>query len=184
MDKIRPGKELPVLKIGDPVVVQNRQSKRWDKYGVIQERNLKVRKYVVRLSSGLITVRNRKDLRLRYPPKHQNGGTSLWLPVIDYQNDPDKHLKPVQQSSQDNQHNDSDSDSDDEDDYRPNINDTNGEVKLYPNAEQPEIPVEEAVHVPVPKPILKRPKTRDQTQPIRIRTEENPISTPLILISK
>ena len=80
-DKYNPGKPLPVLKVGTPVVIQNRQTKRWDKFGVIQERNLSTRKYTIRLPSGMLTVRNRIVIKLRHPPPNVNeAGTSVWQP--------------------------------------------------------------------------------------------------------
>lgn len=93
-------RELKPLRVGDPVVVQNRNNKRWDKYAIIQEVNLQTRKYLVRLSSGLLTVRNRRDLRKRFPPKTvSKSGTSEWSPF------------PQQTSTE----NEEDEDSDEED---------------------------------------------------------------------
>ena len=75
------GRELKPLNIGDPVVVQNRTTKRWDKYAVVQEVHHKARRYLVRMSSGLLTVRNRRDLRKRYPSESvPKAGTSEWDP--------------------------------------------------------------------------------------------------------
>ena len=85
-DRFRRGQPPPPLSIGDPIVIQNRTSKRWDRYGVIQERNLKIGRYTVRLPSGLITIRNRRHIRVRYPPvkrlaqEHRNGQHSMrWV---------------------------------------------------------------------------------------------------------
>lgn len=77
----RPGKPLPPLKVGDPVLIQNRSNRRWDKVGIVQERNLNIRKYAVRLPSGMVTHRNRRDLRKRYPPDSvPTAGTKDWNP--------------------------------------------------------------------------------------------------------
>ena len=62
-ERYQPGKSLPPPKVGTPVLIQNRVSKRWDKYGIVQERNVGVRKYLIRLPSGFTTVRNRQDIR-------------------------------------------------------------------------------------------------------------------------
>ena len=82
MDKYRGGRSLPSLPEGTAVVIQNRQNKRWDRYGVVQESKPDIRKYVVRMPSGMITVRNRRDLRKRYPENKCNGGTRQWCPIV------------------------------------------------------------------------------------------------------
>jgi len=74
MDKYRPGRPLPVLTVGTPVVVR--------KYGIVQERNVKARKYAVRLSSGMVSIRNRIDLRVRHPPPAVHGGTNKWSALL------------------------------------------------------------------------------------------------------
>ena len=80
-DQYRPGQPLPHLKVGDPVLLQNRSTKRWDRFGVVQERNVRIRKYAIRLASGLVTVRNRHDLRLRHPPPDvAPAGAKNWIP--------------------------------------------------------------------------------------------------------
>ena len=88
MDKRRPEIPLPTLKVGTPVVVQSRQSRKWDKFGVIQDRNVRARKYMVRLPSGMLTVRTRRHIRQWFPPleaqpfwRHSHsGGTAIWAP--------------------------------------------------------------------------------------------------------
>ena len=65
-------KELPKLKIGDVVLIQNqrgtpKEAKRWDRSGVVLEVE-KFDKYVVRVDgSGRITTRNRRFLRKAEP---------------------------------------------------------------------------------------------------------------------
>ena len=50
---------------------------------MVQEVNLKARKYLIRMSSGMLTVRNRRDLRKRYPPATvPKAGTSSWDPYV------------------------------------------------------------------------------------------------------
>lgn len=82
-DHYKRGTPLPPLSVGDPVLIQNKRSRRWDRYGVIQERNLRIRKYTIRLPSGLITIRNRRDLRYRFTPNDvPRAGTSKWMPFV------------------------------------------------------------------------------------------------------
>ena len=81
MDGYRKGRSLQALEEGTAVVVQNRQTKKWDRYGIVQEANKNIRKYVIRMPSGMITSRNRRDIRVRYPEKQCKGGTSQWNPI-------------------------------------------------------------------------------------------------------
>ena len=99
-------RQLAELKVGDPVVVQNRTSKRWDKYGVVQEVN---ESGDIRMSSGLVTVHNRRDLKKRFPPKTvPKSGTSKWNPF--------SCLEEAQYADHESEKTDSD-DSDDTNDY-------------------------------------------------------------------
>ena len=70
--------ELPPLQVGNSVMVnRNRRSNIY--LVVVQEFNLRCRKYTIRLPSGLIVSRNRSDLRLRYPPDTVlTAGISEW----------------------------------------------------------------------------------------------------------
>lgn len=111
----RPGRPLPELKVGNPVVIQNRNNKKWDKYGIIQERNLKLRRYTVRLPSGMLTMRNRIDLRRRFPKQGEGSGTSEWTPFRNNQSD-------HQDDDSDDEDSDSESDSDKDDDVVNNHN--------------------------------------------------------------
>ena len=79
-DYYKKGRPIPPLAVGDPVSIQNPKTRRWDRYGVIQERQLQTRKYTIRLSSGLITTRNRRHIVYRqlYPePVPVSGRPSL-----------------------------------------------------------------------------------------------------------
>lgn len=58
-------KELPPLTVGTPVAIQNRQNGRWDRYGIIQEAKPNIRKYFIRLASGMVVTRNRRFIRIR-----------------------------------------------------------------------------------------------------------------------
>ena len=77
-DPNRRGRHLTPLHVGDPVLLQDTVSKQWSNYGIVQERNLQVSKYLVRLPSGLLTVRNR-HIRLR--PDVPAAGTRHWAPL-------------------------------------------------------------------------------------------------------
>jgi len=119
------GKSLKPLKVGDPVVVQNRTSKRWDKYGVVQEVNVKTRKYMIRLQSGLMTVRNRIDLRRRYPPSNSGEKTAS-------ESQPMKDLHPPRYANVNNErlnNEDEESSDDDEEDEYQFIQPTNKEKR-------------------------------------------------------
>jgi hypothetical protein len=58
---------LRPLRVGDSVRVQDADSKRWDKQGIIVSVG-ESRDYRVKMQSGRIYLRNRKFLRLVYPP--------------------------------------------------------------------------------------------------------------------
>ena len=58
---------LRPLKVGDSVRFQDTNSKRWDKQGIIVSVG-ESRDYRVKMQSGRIYWRNRKFLRLVYPP--------------------------------------------------------------------------------------------------------------------
>jgi hypothetical protein len=45
--------------------VLNHVTKRWDRYGIVQEVNLRLRRYLVRSASGMIISRNRRYIRER-----------------------------------------------------------------------------------------------------------------------
>ena len=57
--------DLPALKIGNRVAVQNQDTKRWDRYGEIAEVG-KHRRYLIRMQSGRVLSRNRRHIRRRY----------------------------------------------------------------------------------------------------------------------
>lgn len=59
-------RSLPALPVGTPVAIQNPKTRKWDRYGVIQEKNEDLRRYVIRLPSGMIVVRNRRVLKQRF----------------------------------------------------------------------------------------------------------------------
>ena len=59
--------QLPPLYAGMPVAIQNRATKRWDRVGWVQEAYHQKRRYLVRLTSGMLIQRNRHALRRRYP---------------------------------------------------------------------------------------------------------------------
>ena len=61
----RSAHSLPPLNVGDPVCVQNAVTKRWDRYGTILERYEHVRRYLIKLESGMVIRRNRIHLRKR-----------------------------------------------------------------------------------------------------------------------
>merc|ERR1712086_1103847 len=78
-DKLKQGtKELPPLKIGDYVMLQNQlgnKPKRWDKRGVVVQADPKTRQYkVMAFGSRRLTLRNRKFLR-KYTPVYTPPGT-------------------------------------------------------------------------------------------------------------
>lgn len=59
--------ELSPLYPGMPVLVQNKTSKRWDRIGWVQEAHHQTRRYLIRLTSGMLIQRNRRVIRRRYP---------------------------------------------------------------------------------------------------------------------
>ena len=59
-------RDLPGLRIGSQVMVQNHVNKRWDRCGVVTEVDHSRRRYFVRLASGRVLTRNRRFLRQRY----------------------------------------------------------------------------------------------------------------------
>ena len=63
-------RELPQLQLGDYVVIQDMQSKRWTRSGIVVE-ILPHRQYHIRMDgSGRVTLRNRRFLKkiLKFPP--------------------------------------------------------------------------------------------------------------------
>ena len=62
----KPGRFLKPLRVGDKVVIQNFKTKRWDRYGIVQEYHKDFRRYVIRCESGMMLKRNRIHLRLRF----------------------------------------------------------------------------------------------------------------------
>ncbi|PAA50313.1 hypothetical protein BOX15_Mlig015377g3 [Macrostomum lignano] len=62
----RAAHQLPALRVRDRVAVQDAQTKRWDKYGVVVEL-MKNNDFLVKLTSGRVLRRNRKFLRRRFP---------------------------------------------------------------------------------------------------------------------
>ena len=64
-------KNLPPLRVGAEVRIQDPISLRWDRLGTIAERT-KQRRYTVRLPSGATLVRNRRFLRLNRVPSKEN----------------------------------------------------------------------------------------------------------------
>ena len=111
-------RSLVELKVGDAVVVQNRNNKRWDKYGVVQEATPGIRRYKIRMSSGLVTVRNRRDLKKRFPPETvPQSGTSRWSP---FTSDETSHYQAPRYQDYENElksevHSNEDDDDDDDD---------------------------------------------------------------------
>jgi len=83
-------RSLPVLNVQDSVLVQNQISKKWDRQGTVMERNLKIRRYLIRLESGMMIYRNRRHLRKLYMPsnavkrdeKHPAVPPTLEVPMI------------------------------------------------------------------------------------------------------
>ena len=61
-------KELPPLRVGTPVAIYDRRTKRWNRFGVVQEVQRDLRRYVIRLASGMIVTRNRRAVRQRVQP--------------------------------------------------------------------------------------------------------------------
>ena len=61
----RGAKPLTRLKVGDPVCVQNINTKRWERYGQVMKCHQAQRRYLIKLESGLIIRRNRIHLRKR-----------------------------------------------------------------------------------------------------------------------
>ena len=59
-------RDLPGLRVGSQVMVQNHVNKRWDRCGVVTEVDHSRRRYFVRLPSGRVLTRNRRFLRQRY----------------------------------------------------------------------------------------------------------------------
>ena len=59
-------RELPDIKVGNHVAIQNPRSKLWDIYGVVTAL-ASHRRYVVKTTSGRVFVRNRRFLRKRIP---------------------------------------------------------------------------------------------------------------------
>ena len=57
--------DLPALKVGNQVAVQDQATKRWDRYGEVVE-VCDHRRYLVKLASGRVLSRNRRHLRRRY----------------------------------------------------------------------------------------------------------------------
>ena len=86
----RSSRSLPVLNVQDSVLVQNQISKKWDRQGTVMERNLKIRRYLIRLESGMMIYRNRRHLRKLYMPsnaikrdeKHPAVPPTLEVPMI------------------------------------------------------------------------------------------------------
>ena len=62
----KPGRLLKPLHVGDRVVVQHCKTKKWDRYGIIQECHPDIRRYIIRCESGMLLKRNRIHLRLRF----------------------------------------------------------------------------------------------------------------------
>ena len=56
----RSAKPSTQLKVGDPFCVQNINTKRWDRYGQVIECYQAQRRYLIKLESGLITLRHKK----------------------------------------------------------------------------------------------------------------------------
>ena len=59
-------RELPEIRIGSKVAVQNNTTKRWDTYGMVTAIG-PYRRYYVKTASGQVLVRNRRYLRRRIP---------------------------------------------------------------------------------------------------------------------
>ena len=81
-------KELPPLKAGDYVMIQNQlgnKPKQWDKRGVVVQAHPEIRQYKVMVfGSRRLSLQNRRFLR-RYEPVHVPDNAPLGLP---------KRLKP------------------------------------------------------------------------------------------
>ena len=60
----RSAKELPEIRPGTEVFIQNDLTRRWDKVGVVVEK-LRYRSYLLRLPSGRTWVRNRRFIRAK-----------------------------------------------------------------------------------------------------------------------
>ena len=75
--------DLPELQVGTPVAVQNQDTKRWDRYGIVVEAGPN-RRYFVKLQSGRVLSRNRRHIRRRYghaPPEDLLSGTAPCQPA-------------------------------------------------------------------------------------------------------
>lgn len=62
----RGARDLPPLRVGDPIAIQNKRTKKWDRYGVVQEVFPEIRRYLIRLASGMMITRNRRVIRKRF----------------------------------------------------------------------------------------------------------------------
>ncbi|KAF0291252.1 hypothetical protein FJT64_010595 [Amphibalanus amphitrite] len=60
-----PATDLPELKVGAHVAVQNRETGRWGRYGPVMEVG-RHRRYVITMPSGRVLSRNRRHIRRRY----------------------------------------------------------------------------------------------------------------------
>ena len=58
-------KQLPSLPVGTPVAIQSRNIKRLYRYGIVQEVHHRVRRYMIRLASGMVISHNRRFVRKR-----------------------------------------------------------------------------------------------------------------------
>ena len=74
-------RDLPGLRVGSQVAVQNHNTKRWDRCGVITEVDHQRRRYFIRMPSGRVLTRNRRFLRQRYayaePPTTDSPAAAL-----------------------------------------------------------------------------------------------------------
>jgi hypothetical protein len=89
---------LRPLRVGDSVRVQDADSKRWDKQGIIVSVG-ESRDYRVKMQSGRIYWRNRKFLRLVYPPLATDADPAAPSPAIDTNPEEPGPLPPPDHSS-------------------------------------------------------------------------------------
>ena len=63
---------LPEIDVGSNVAIQNKETKRWDIYGIVTDIGPH-RRYYIKTQSGRVLVRNRRFLRKRVPTSIPNG---------------------------------------------------------------------------------------------------------------
>ena len=92
-------KRLPPLARGQTVVIQDPQTKKWDKRAVVMSKRHTGKSYVLRCEDGKMTIRNRVYLKRARPDKKTNFAKESMMAAYKEEDPPAGILKGLHETS-------------------------------------------------------------------------------------